>query len=98
MVGRELIGQIADDAELGLLRAVLHVVVADRFELAAIGDAVKSPLLLDELLLVVVRHAGDDTELAESIAEDRTPVLAGLRRQRGPASTRWSSARPKSVI
>ena len=78
LAGRELIGEVADDAELRLLRAGLHVVVARVLELALAGDAEEAPILLDVLLLVGVRHAGDDAELAEAIAERGAPVLPGL--------------------
>ena len=70
-------------------------VVADRFEVAAFADAVERALLLDVLLLVRVRHAGDDAELAEAIAEDRAPVLAGRAVGDRRAPLRLSSARPK---
>ena len=81
MIRRELIGDIADDAELRFLRARLHVVVADRIEFdvgaRAALHAEELAVLLDVLLLVGVRRAGDEAELAEAVARRDAPVLAG---------------------
>ena len=59
----ELIGQVAHDAELGLLAAGQDVVRARVLERAGAGDTVEAAILLDEVFLVRVRHAGDKADL-----------------------------------
>ena len=96
LAGRELIGEVADDAELRLLGAGLDVVVARVLELAGAGDAEEAAILLEELLLVGVRDAGDDAELAaEAVAERGAPVLARACRPCSPARHRFSSSAPE---
>src|SRR5699024_3702663 len=69
-----------DDAELGALRGVLHVVVADRVEFSRLAGPALNPeelaVLLDVLLLVGMPEAGDITQLAIVIPHGGAPGLA----------------------
>ena len=77
VIGVHLVGEVGHRAELGALGAILHVVIADRLELVIVTNAVEGAFFLDVLFLVRLGHAGDDTELAETVAEHGAPVLAG---------------------
>src|SRR5690606_23278801 len=75
---RELIGDVAHDAELRPLCAALNVVRAGVLELAGPGHSKEAAVFLDVLLLVGVGDAGHHAEAAtEAAAPGGAPVLAG---------------------
>ncbi len=77
LAGRELVREVADDTELRALRAGLHVVIARRIEGVVIPNPEEAPILLDELLFIGVRNAGDNTQVAKPVAERAAPILPG---------------------